>query len=553
MLNLLKESSKKSPFRFRFATGPEAEKRARAVEEESGLKGIRLTIPFTSTHLKLVVEERFFVMVTIIAVLYIFAGETGSEYIYLLTAIAVSALALGVFIPLMQVLETNVQFNLPKEAVSKERLNLRVKVVRKNWWGPLAKLFPIKWLLVKIKLTRQGEKENMLRSIMVEQLTKEAWVVAQTPKLRRGIYSLQSIEIYSCYPFGLAWWVKSYPLTTRFTEERHSQTATYTSIQAADAARTTGSAPQMIVFPRTDSVEGNFLFRLRAVGDSALFFSSSRPIAALSSSSVRSLREFRQGDSPRLIHWPTSARTGKLMIREFESEGLPGFDVLLDLTSAWQSEDQFELAVSTALSLLQLGYKLGGSPELFVIPSLDEDLDKLPSILTDLPPLAPGIGWAAQILARVDALTVDSPDYSVKVPRVGDAETLALLTIRPAAVSAEALEAYQANVADQNQGGDQNGDEAVEVPQDRTVMMAPPAASPKQVDVWVMSRAYLEADSDRLNESDALDDALSNKARIPLHALGSGDRRQGPAVPGSSAPPGRVLATLSEYEEMPHL
>lgn len=542
MLNLLKESSKKSPYRFRFATGPEAEKRARAVEEESGLKGIRITIPLTKSHLKLVLEERFFVMAVIIAILYVFAGETGSEYIYLLTAIAITVLALGIFIPLMQVLETNVKFNLPKEAVSKERLNLRVHVVRKNWWGPLARVFPIKWLLVKIKLTRLGEKENMLRSIMVEQLSKEAWVVAQTPKLRRGLYTLQSIELYSCYPFGLAWWVKSYPLNTQFTEERHSQTATYASILAADAARTTGSAPQMIVFPRTDSVDGNFLFRLRAVGDSALFFSSSRPIAALSSSSVRSLREFRQGDSPRLIHWPTSARTGKLMIREFESEGLPGFDVLLDLTSAWQSEEQFELAISIALSLLQLGFKLGGSPELFIIPSLDEDLDKLPSILTDLPPLARGIGWAAQILARVDALVVANSDYAVKVPRVGEAEALALLTIRPAAPSPDAVEAYQAFLDSQNSK------------QDRTVLMEPelPVASPKQVDIWVMSRQYLEADSSRGKESVNLDDAMAVKARIPLHAQGSGDRRQGPIV-GSGAPPGRILATLSEYEEMSQL
>jgi uncharacterized protein (DUF58 family) len=549
MLNLLKESSKKSPFRFRFATGPEAEKRARAVEEEGGLKGIRLTIPLTSSHLKLVLEERFFVVAAIIIVLYIFAGETGSEYIYLLTSIAISALALGIFIPLLQVLETNVQFNLPKEAVSKERLNLRVRVVRKNWWGPLARFLPIKWLLVKIKLTRLGEKENMLRSIMVEQLTSEAWVVAQTPKLRRGIYTLQSIELYSCYPFGLAWWVKSYPLNTQFTEERHSQTATYTSIQAADAARTTGSAPQMIVFPRTDSLEGNFLFRLRAAGDSALFFSSSRPIAALTSASVRSLREFRQGDSPRLIHWPTSARTGKLMIREFESEGLPGFDVLLDLTSAWQSEEQFELAVSIALSLLQLGYKLGGSPELFIIPSVDEDIDKLPAILTDLPPLAPGIGWAAQILARVDALTVNNLDYSVKVPRVGETDTLALLTLRPAAINAAAVEAYDDYLAGLKQAGK---DESEEESQDRTVMIEPPAPSPKQVDIWVMSRAYLQADADRSAEIANIDDAMALKARIPLHAQGSGDRRQGPAV-GSSAPPGRVLATLSEYEEMPHL
>ena len=67
-----------------------------------------------------------------------------------------------------------------------------------------------------------------------------------------------------------------------------------------------------------------------------------------------------------------------------------------------------------------------------------------------------------------------------------------------------------------------------------------------------MSRQYLEADSTRIQDSANLDDAMAVKARIPMHAQGSGDRRQGPIV-GSNAPPGRILATLSEYEEMSQL
>ena len=534
MLNLLKEYSKKSPFQSRFQNQLE-DARLRAAQEDSRLNGVSIVMPFMPEQkLTLVLEQRFFVALVVTICLYSFATISGNDWAYLLTSASLSTLVLGIFIPLIQVLESDIFFHLPREAVSKERLNLRVQVKRKSFLakvglGFLARYFPVKWLLVAIKLVRLGEKENMLRPVMVEHLLNEAWVVAQTPRLRRGVYNLESIEVFSCYPFGLAWWVKNYPLSAEFTDYSLSLNAAYDSkIGAAD--RTDKRALQMVVFPRSNNIEGNFLYRLRAAGDSALFFSSARPIAALSSSSVRSLREFHTGDSPRLIHWPTSAKVGKLMIREFESEGLPGFDVLLDLTSDWQNEEQFELAISISLSLLQLGFKLGGSPELYITPSVDEDIERLPTFLTDLPAIAPGIGWAAQILARVEALVInpDFGDYKVKVPHVGETDTMALLCPRPGVASQSDTEDFD----------DQDEERA--------------SVDPKQVDLWVMSRALLEADSHRIT-SEAAEEALSLKAPIPLHAMGSGDRRQSAVDKKGKTPPGRVLSSLTEFEELPHI
>jgi len=44
------------------------------------------------------------------------------------------------------------------------------------------------------------------------------------------------------------------------------------------------------------------------------------------------LRPFRSGDSPRWIHWRTSARRGELMVREFEE---PSPDSLIVVLEAW--------------------------------------------------------------------------------------------------------------------------------------------------------------------------------------------------------------------------
>jgi uncharacterized protein (DUF58 family) len=39
---------------------------------------------------------------------------------------------------------------------------------------------------------------------------------------------------------------------------------------------------------------------------------------------LRSIKEFRQGDNPRLIHWKMTAKTGRLMVREMEDEETRG-------------------------------------------------------------------------------------------------------------------------------------------------------------------------------------------------------------------------------------
>ena len=42
------------------------------------------------------------------------------------------------------------------------------------------------------------------------------------------------------------------------------------------------------------------------------------------------LRDYRSGDSPRWIHWRTSARRGELMVKEFEQQNEQDLAILID-------------------------------------------------------------------------------------------------------------------------------------------------------------------------------------------------------------------------------
>ena len=64
-----------------------------------------------------------------------------------------------------------------------------------------------------------------------------------------------------------------------------------------------------------------------------------------------SMREYVPGDDPRLIHWPTTARTGTLMVREHIEVRRPEFTVVLDTLDGVGTPADFEEAVDVAASL----------------------------------------------------------------------------------------------------------------------------------------------------------------------------------------------------------
>jgi len=70
---------------------------------------------------------------------------------------------------------------------------------------------------------------------------------------------------------------------------------------------------------------------------------------------VLGVREYRRGDSPRHVHWPSTARHGQLIVKEFESERSGELCVILDLCKAAhlgaERDATFEYSASVAASV----------------------------------------------------------------------------------------------------------------------------------------------------------------------------------------------------------
>ena len=100
------------------------------------------------------------------------------------------------------------------------------------------------------------------------------------------------------------------------------------------------------------------------------------------------LRTYQPGDSPRLIHWKASARSGRLLIRQFSAQDAQACSLWLNTDAAvWTRPEQFELLVSFTATLAQDLFRTGnlrsaaidGWPEVPLrrVADLESFLDRL--------------------------------------------------------------------------------------------------------------------------------------------------------------------------------
>ncbi len=77
-------------------------------------------------------------------------------------------------------------------------------------------------------------------------------------------------------------------------------------------------------------------------------------------SDLLALRRYELGDSHRLIHWKASARTGRLLVRQFAAENTQEYSIWVDTRDErWVRAEQFELLLSFAATLAEDLFRAG--------------------------------------------------------------------------------------------------------------------------------------------------------------------------------------------------
>lgn len=173
--------------------------------------------------------------------------------------------------------------------------------------------------------------------------------------------------------------------------------------------------------------------------------------------SFHALREYAAGDDLRHVHWRSTARANKLMIRQFEETRRSQYVIVLSTRPAdYTSDDEFELGISMAASLARSAHLDGKEVSVFTSdahlpsPTLERLLDAFSGV--EPSPTREGFGQRARVVAA------EVPGASVVTLIIGGAapiEELRLASIRiPVMARCVGLRAAQAEELGRSSIGD---------------------------------------------------------------------------------------------------
>jgi len=180
----------------------------------------------------------------------------------------------------------------------------------------------------------------------------------------------------------------------------------------ARAVRAAVAPDEILVLPRVRRIS---LPPLPLPRVTAMRLSWGRPSRSAQDEDFAGLREWRPGENPRRIHWRSSARTGRLLMREHEAPSDRRVTVALetalpaDQSTRRQAHARFERAVALAASVCAaleregIAYRLalgGGHP---IVTRFGLGTRHLDGLLQHLAEVAPDpAGTATEMLARLD-------------------------------------------------------------------------------------------------------------------------------------------------------
>jgi uncharacterized protein (DUF58 family) len=148
----------------------------------------------------------------------------------------------------------------------------------------------------------------------------------QTVPTRRGVVESLQVRVASASPFGILWWTRLVRIPL---------------------------PEPLLVAPRLGRPLADPL------STSPLSSSGGRPLPA-ASGQPRSTRAYRHGDSIRRVHWPATAHSGELMVRESEEPNRAPLVIRVDLPSDPAAADELaEQVLGTVDRLLRRDVPVG--------------------------------------------------------------------------------------------------------------------------------------------------------------------------------------------------
>ncbi len=248
------------------------------------------------------------------------AINTGNNLLYLLLAMLLSLIIMSGILSEQCLKQLDIRRLLPEHIFANRPTTASFSIANKKSRLPTFSL----------RVMDVVEGTAVDRDIHLLHLAPQATTLQSYPLLipRRGPYRIQGIKLLTRFPFGLFVKAAMLPLPS-----------------------------DVVVYPELIPLPDRLVRDLRELGHEQAI-SRRGPGAEL-----RNLRGYRPGDESRAIHWRTSARQARLMVKETEAEDQRRVTLALSTFVPSEHRQSFERAVTLTASLAaffqERGYAVG--------------------------------------------------------------------------------------------------------------------------------------------------------------------------------------------------
>ena len=278
-----------------------------------------------------------FFYILLVFLIAVAAVNTGSNLLYLILSLLLSAALASGMIARLSLHSVFVSLQVPENVFAGERVPIKISLRNRKKWFPAFSILVEDPALIRARgrglqlRKRRRRKRGALPGAAdeVPVLQQEAYFPAVLPGEVRAELISQLFERRGCYPLsGLS-------LSTRFP---------FGFFRRGELVSVSG---EVLVYPRIRDISSDFHLLPFLPGK----LEGKRTGQG---ESLFAIRRYHDGESARLIHWKATAKTGKLMARQYAREDESEFCLILDSNVAGTGPEgaaQFEKAVALAAGL----------------------------------------------------------------------------------------------------------------------------------------------------------------------------------------------------------
>lgn len=370
---------------------------------------------------RLAVTRGGFIFLSITVLFGVAAINTGTNLLYLIMAMLLSLIVVSGILSELAVTGLRISRRVPPYVFAHEDFRVRVAVSNPRKLTPALVLevreasgpfgpggAPAEGPPVFLFRLDPGERRSLV-------------YVARAP--RRGVYPLSGFVLASQFPFGF-----------------------FTKFKRAELPA------ELVVYPRPRELSPNAV-RALARADEA-----PRPKPFYHSpDEFRSTREYRAGDNPRWIHWRSSARQRRLVVKEFEPRAARTSAVVLDTDPgerAGHALDALDRGTTLAASLIEHLLQRDERPELALVAQ--GEVARFGAQVPGAGRRGAGFVSRGGLAACLEALARAKPSFDPEFAKLAEAASgplsrgarVIVLTARDAGLARRAVEAAAGGVAD---------------------------------------------------------------------------------------------------------